>query len=561
MIVKERRESAPESSFDSKMRGFLHGLRGNAMSRRTMLSGAAATAAAATAAAALGKSAIAGPRPGVAGLTMLAQDATTVVFGLEGDVRGLEPALSYDFTANPVVCQITEGLLVFNPDGTLSPLLAESWEHPDALTYTYTLRDGVTFHNGAPVTADDVLASIARVRDPEVAGPMAWMYDDSGAVAEKVDEKTIKITLERPSALFQYVPATTAGHVVPAAAIEEFGLDFFANPVGTGPFKFVKWDQGSEIQLEKNADYWGEGPFFDNITFKVVEEGTTRVTGLSTGDLNMITAVPPDQIETVKGMENVKFSEIVGYTINCVAMRTDSPPFDDLNVRKAVALAIPWADIMANIVRDTGVQAHNTTVPANMPGSAADTLPEPTYDVEAAKALLAESASPDGFSTKYYVIAPNDIWVPQALAVQQALAELNIDVSIEQLPYADMITLQQAGDYEGMMSFQWGSDFPDAVGNLQPLFSSASFPPQNNHAYYSNPEVDQLLIDQDAEIDPVAREELLKQIQTIIAADQPMLFFEHYKWYMPMSTSLTGYEITPLWYWDCWSRTLAPAAV
>ncbi|MGH2551958.1 MAG: hypothetical protein ACRDHN_21430, partial [Thermomicrobiales bacterium] len=109
------------------------------------------------------------------------------------------------------------------------------------------------------------------------------------------------------------------------------------------------------------------------------------------------------------------------------------------------------------------------------------------------------------------------------------------------------------------MSFQWGSDFPDAVGNLQPLFSSASFPPQNNHAYYSNPEVDQLLIDQDAEIDPVARVELLKQIQTIIAADQPMLFFEHYKWYMPMSATLTGYEITPLWYWDCWSRTLAPA--
>lgn len=548
-----------ESSFDAKMRAHLAGLRGTAMSRRAMLSGAAATAAATAATLALKNPVVAGPRPGVAGLTLLAQNATTVVFGLEGDVRGLEPALAYDFTANPVVCQISEGLLKFNSDGSLSPLLAESWEHPDALTYTYTLRQGVTFHDGSTMTTDDVIASIARVRDPEVAGPMAWMYDDPGATVEAVDDKTIKITLARPSALFQYVVATTAGHVVPKAAIEQYGLDFFANPVGTGPFKFVKWDTGSEIELAKNENYWGDGPFFDSIVYKIVEEGTTRVTGLSTGDLNIITAVPPDQIETVKGMANVRFSEVVGYTINCVALRTDKPPFDDLNVRKAVALAIPWADIMTSIVRDTGVQAHNTAVPSNMPGSAEDTLPEPTTDLEQAKALLAQSASPDGFSTKYHVIAPNDIWVPQALAVQQALAELNINVEINQLPYADMITLQQAGDYEGMMSFQWGSDFPDAAGNLQPLFSSKSFPPQNNHAYYSNPEVDTLLDEQDAEVDQAKRVTLLQQIQTIIADDQPMLFFEHYKWYMPISTSLTGYDVTPLWYWDCWSRTLAPA--
>ncbi len=215
------RKSVVESSFDAKMRAHLAGLRGTAMSRRAMLSGAAATAAATAATLALKNPVVAGPRPGVAGLTLLAQNATTVVFGLEGDVRGLEPALAYDFTANPVVCQISEGLLKFNPDGSLSPLLAESWEHPDALTYTYTLRQGVTFHDGSTMTTDDVIASIARVRDPEVAGPMAWMYDDPGATVEAVDDKTIKITLARPSALFQYVVATTAGHVVPKAAIEK----------------------------------------------------------------------------------------------------------------------------------------------------------------------------------------------------------------------------------------------------------------------------------------------------------------------------------------------------
>ena len=140
----------------------------------------------------------------------------------------------------------------------MEPLLAETFEQPDALTYVYTLRSGITFHNGDPLTVDDVIASIARVRDPEVAGPMGWMYDPVDTI-EKVDESTLQITLTAPSALYRYVAATTAGHVIPASAIEEFGLDLAINPVGTGPYKFVKYDTGSEIELEKNTEYWQEG--------------------------------------------------------------------------------------------------------------------------------------------------------------------------------------------------------------------------------------------------------------------------------------------------------------
>jgi peptide/nickel transport system substrate-binding protein len=213
---------------------------------------------------------------------------------------------------------------------------------------------------------------------------------------------------------------------------------------------------------------------------------------------------------------------------------------------------------MANIVRDTGVQA-TSTVPSNMPGSAEGELPQPVTDVEGAKALLAEAGYADGFATQIHVIAPNDIWIPQALAVQQALAEIGITAEINQLPYADMITLEQAGDWEGMKSSQWGSDFPDAAGMLQPLFLSTSVPPQNNHSRYNNPRVDELLAQQDAELDPAAREAMLKEIQTLIAEDAPVLFFEHFKWYMPISTAFTGYEVGPLWYWDCWGRTLRPA--
>ena len=129
---------------------------------------------------------------------------------------------------------------MFTPDGGLEPLIAEKFDQPDEVTYVYTLRDGVVFSDGTPVTIDDVVASIARVRDPEVAGPLAWMYDVPEATVERTDDKTITITLTTPSALFRYVPATTAGHVIPAAAIEQYGLDLLRNPIGTGPYKFVK---------------------------------------------------------------------------------------------------------------------------------------------------------------------------------------------------------------------------------------------------------------------------------------------------------------------------------
>src|SRR5215212_4336903 len=156
-----KRELTAGQKFDTKMASYFNELRQQSLSRRGLFRMAAGAAAMATAA-----------KPFLSGLSVLAQDEKTVTFGLEADVRGLEPALAYDFTANPVVCQISEGLMMFDAKGELQPLLAESFDHPDALTYNYLLKQGLTFSDGTPVTIEDVVASIARVRDPDVAGPM-----------------------------------------------------------------------------------------------------------------------------------------------------------------------------------------------------------------------------------------------------------------------------------------------------------------------------------------------------------------------------------------------------
>jgi peptide/nickel transport system substrate-binding protein len=546
-------ELTPGQQFDLKMASYLQWLRQQAISRRGLFRAAAGAAGAAVL--------TTGAAPFLPGLSVLAQDATSVTFALEGDVRGLEPALSYDFTANPVACQISEGLMIFDENGGVQPLLAESYEHPDALTYIYKLREGLTFHDGSPVTIDDVVASIARVRDPDVAGPLAWMYDNPGATVERTDDRTVTIKLTTASSLFQFVTATTAGHVIPAAAIQEFGLDLLRNPIGTGPYKFVKWDAGSEIELEKNTTYWQEGmPYYDKLIYKIVPEGTTRVTALKNGDVNMMTNVPPDQVDIVKGFADVEWHEVVGYTINYIALRVDKPPLDDVKVRQAIVYAIPMDDIMTNIVKSEGIRSHNTSVPPDMPGSASAEIEPIPFDLEKAKSLLAESSQPNGFKTQIHVVTPNDIWVPQAIAIQEALKELNIEVEVKTYPYADYITLLQGGDFEGGVLVQWGSDFPDALGNLLPLFHSQNFPPQSNASYYKNEQVDKLLSDADAEIDTEKRKQMLIDAQKLISADQPHIWLEHFKWYWPMTKTITGYEIRPLWYWDGWGRWIKPAS-
>jgi ABC-type transport system substrate-binding protein len=223
-------ELTPGQQFDRKMAAYLGELRRQTLSRRGLLrmtAGAAGAAALATAA-----------RPFLPGVTILAQEGGTITFGLESDPRGIEPALGYDFAANVPICNITEGLMMLDDNANLQPLLATSFDQPDALTYVYTLRDGVTFHDGSTLTVADALASIDRVRNPAIASPMAWMYDGVDSITQTGDNQ-ITIKLKSPSGYFQYVAAVTAMHVMPKSLIDSTPDQPTQSPIGTGPYKFT----------------------------------------------------------------------------------------------------------------------------------------------------------------------------------------------------------------------------------------------------------------------------------------------------------------------------------
>jgi peptide/nickel transport system substrate-binding protein len=372
----------------------------------------------------------------------------------------------------------------------------------------------------------------------------------------------LTIKLKVPSASFTYVLATTAGHVIPKA-LHEANLDLpITEPIGTGPYKFVKWEAGSQVELTKNESYWQTGkPYFQTAIFKIVPDGTTRVAGLSSGDLDMIRDIPPDQLSIVKGLTDITFQEVVGFSSNQIFMIQNKAPFDDIKVREAISKAINYDEIMTNLVGDTGVRSIATTVPSGMPGSAESELTAIPYDVEGAKAALAASTQPNGFKTKLTVDAESSQRNAEAVAIQEMLAVIGIEVEINKIPQPDRITLLQQGEadesYEGMIFHEWGADFPDANGMLLPLFHSRSVPPQNNGSYYMNPEVDALLDAADADVTET-RYATLIEAQKKIAADMPIIWLDHFKWFLPIKAGLGGYSIGPLFYWDSFLRDLAP---
>ncbi|MGI8477855.1 MAG: ABC transporter substrate-binding protein [Thermomicrobiales bacterium] len=397
--------------FDQKMGEYLRGMREHSLTRRGLLKAAGG---AAGAAALMG-----GAAPLLSGFGVLAADADTITYGLESDPRGVEPALAYDFTANVVVNNITEGLMRVDGQGKLQPHLAEKYDHPDPLTYIYTLRAGVKFHDGTPMTVADVLASIDRTRSNKtIASPMSWMFDSVASIDQSADNQ-ITIKLKQPSGTFQFVASVTAMHVMPKSKIDANATQPILDPVGTGPYKFVKWDSGSEIDLVKNDAYWQTGkPHFKNVVFKIIGDPTTRITGLKTGDLNEVREILPDQLETVRALTNVQLLDVIGYTINMIVMVNDKPPFNDPKIREAVSLAVDVDSLLANLVKDAGIRSHATTVPPNMPGSASDQLQPVAFDLTKAKAALAASTMPDGFKTTLLVDAENSLRVAEAQAVQ-----------------------------------------------------------------------------------------------------------------------------------------------
>ena len=485
---------------------------------------------------------------GVAGTALLAtvtagqadvKQGGSMIVTYKDDVSTLDPAIGYDWQNWSMIKSLFDALMDYKPGTTeLVPDLAESYEvSEDGLVYTFKLRNGVKFHNGRAMTAADVKYSLDRVVNPKTQSPGAGFFGsikgfdeasagkaDGLAGVEVVDDHTVRISLSRPDATFLHVMALNFASVVPEEAVDEHGADFGTNPVGTGAFKMTDWTRGQHVVFERNKDYYQTGlPRLDKITFEVGQEPIVALLRLERGEVDIAgDGIPPAKF--LQTMKDPKFKDqiVEGKQLHTgyVTMNVKIKPFDDVRVRKAVAMAIN-KDRIVRIINGRAVPA-NQPLPPLMPGYDAAYKGQ-ANDVEGAKKLLAEAGHGDGFTTELYV-ANTDPQPRIAQAIQQDLAAIGIKAEIKSLAQANVIAAGGEEDQAPMIwsgGMAWIADFPDPSNFYGPILGCGGAVKGGwNWSWYCNKELDERAKKADAMTDPSAAEARIEEWKKIFTAIQ-----------------------------------------
>jgi peptide/nickel transport system substrate-binding protein len=463
----------------------------------------------------------------------------------QSDVATLDPAIGYDWQNWSMIKSLFDGLIDYAPGTTqIVPDLAESFTiSEDGLVYTFKLRQGVRFHNGREMTAEDVKYSLERTVNPATQSPGASYFDTILGYADVaagtttdlagvrvIDPYTLEIELNRPDAPFLHKLALNFAFVVPKEAVEQYGADFGKNPVGTGAFELKEWVLGQRVVFERNPDYYvADRPRLDEIVFEVGQDPSVALLRLERGEVDLLgDGIPPARFVEVRDNPDFKDQIVEGGQLHTgyVTLNTRVAPLDDVKVRQALNMAID-KDRIVQIVNGRAVPARLALPPA-MPGYDATDHGYP-FDPEGAKKLLAEAGYPDGFASVLYAMNtdPN----PRiAQAIQQDLAAIGVTVEIKAL---DPATVIAAGGTEGEAPMIWSggmawiADFPDPSNFYWAILGCGAAAPGGwNWSWYCNQEVDAMAAEADAMTAPdqaAARIDTWRAIFAKVLADAPWI--------------------------------------
>jgi peptide/nickel transport system substrate-binding protein len=425
-----------------------------------------------------------------------------------------------------VMSLVQEGLLAFDDNLALAPGVADSWDQVDPLTYVYHLRDGVTFHDGSPVTVDDVVYSMSWHLDPENRSQLTPFYNAVDSI-EATGDREVTVKLKDPDVQFQYSVAHMSGFIMKRSQLEEAGEDYGTPdvlPLGTGPYKVVEYVPDDRDVLEAYEDYWGGPPAVGRITMVAIPDQQTRLLAMRNGDIDGSFDVSISDIDQWQGLDGVDVITAPSLGVYLLTLDQDSPPFDDVAVRRAIAQSVDREGLVKALLKGNGEAAVALNPPGMWAGVLSDdevrafyaTLDDHAFDLEAAKADLAGSSAADGFDLT--VPAPNSdpYMVLTLLSLAENLKEFGITLNVQEVDDAQWLDGYFAHEDLGMRIISYFPDYADPA-NYPFLFYASSNAVKDgmNASNYKNPKVDELIGQAVQQSNPAVRAQALKEAVTI----------------------------------------------
>lgn len=413
------------------------------------------------------------------------KEIETLTWAGKNSIGSLDPHLSYDSgSTNYATYAECEGLLSFDDKSQLQPLLAKSWKQVDATTYTIELQSGTTFWDGKPVTPEDVVFSLNRISNPDLASPLAGLASTIDSVTKTGDaEVTIKLKNADPP--FPFKLATPMGHVVEKAFVEQAAADFGTAPdkvMCTGPFRPSEWAKGEKVVFTRFDGYWDQAhlPKVKTFIIREITDSATLVAGLKSGEIDGTFDLDGRNAQQLESDSSLSVTAGAGNQFNYISPVLKAGPFSDKRVRQALSYAIDRTGLAQAVSGKYG-QPLKATVPPGLSAWAADkfdaayqALAVPlTPDLTTAKQLITDAGA-EGLKIEVIIQeSPTaDIVGP---AIQQAGAAIGLDISIKKLPTPDWAAANFSGieprPFDSMLNF-WAADYPDMSADLVIPFSN-----------------------------------------------------------------------------------------
>jgi len=481
--------------------------------------------------------------------------ADVLVVGQIAEPKSMDPATVTAVNDFRILVNMYDGLTRYK-DGSLEvePSLAESWDiSEDGTVYTFKLRQGVTFHDGTPFDAEAVKYNFDRMLDENHPDhdtgpfPLSFFF---GAIEETnvIDPFTVEMKLNAPYAPLLSNLAYPTGLIVSPTAVQKSKADFGRNPVGTGPFKFVKWEGNRQVALARNDGYWGGAPALKGVVFRPITDANARVSEMLAGGIDLMVEVPPDNVATFADSDDFELYEQAGPHLWFLILNVKEGPFADKRMRQAINHAINKKALVENVLQGTATVATGPT-PSAFAWAYNDQLQPYPYDPEKAKALIAEAGQEGAELTFYVTEGGSGMLDPIAMgtAIQADLAAVGITANIETYEWNTFLGKVNPG-LEGkadMAEMAWMTNDPDTLPYL--ALRSQAWPDQGgfNSGYYANEKVDELLEKARTSTDQDERAALYREMQAIVYEDAPWAFIANWKQNAVTSKAVQGFRLQP----------------